>query len=87
MRRPISPRETMGTTKTTFTIPLKQTAKPVAFPADFKKHMELEFAMRYLTEVTHATTSSSVYSMDHLATHSDSLMRLGPLLAVLLVWE
>lgn len=93
MRRPRSPRETMSTTNTSFTIPLKQTTKPVAFPADFKKHMDLEFAMRYLTEVTHATTTSSVYVslgdalgfFTEIGTFAPSLLLSDT--AVFLVWE
>ncbi|CAB1108028.1 unnamed protein product [Ectocarpus sp. CCAP 1310/34] len=34
-----------------FSIPLKDTSKPVAFPANFQKHIALEFAMRYLCEI------------------------------------
>lgn len=34
-----------------FSIPLKDTSKPVAFPGDFQNHIALEFAMRYLSEV------------------------------------
>lgn len=34
-----------------FLIPLKTASKPVTFPADFRKHIALEFAMRYLCEV------------------------------------
>ena len=34
-----------------FSIPLKDTAKPVAFPPRFRKHIALEFATRYLCEV------------------------------------
>ena len=34
-----------------FSIPLKTASKPVTFPADFRKHIALEFAMRYLCEV------------------------------------
>lgn len=34
-----------------FSIPLKDTSKPVAFPGSFQKHIALEFAMRYLSEV------------------------------------
>eukprot|EP00904_Undaria_pinnatifida_P009287 jgi/Undpi1/5489/HiC_scaffold_2.g00768.m1 len=34
-----------------FCIPLKTVSKPVVFPADFRKHIALEFAMRYLCEL------------------------------------
>lgn len=34
-----------------FSIPLKDTSKPVAFPGDFQNHIALEFAMRYLSKV------------------------------------
>lgn len=54
MRRPrTSPGVTAISTTipTSFVIPLKSTAKPVAVPADYEKHIALEFAMRYLCEV------------------------------------
>lgn len=34
-----------------FSLPLKDTSKPVSFPGDFQNHIALEFAMRYLSEV------------------------------------
>lgn len=42
-----------------FSIPLKDTSKPVAFPGDFQTHIALEFAMRYLSEVSAAREASN----------------------------
>lgn len=49
--RPISAANSVPLAPMSFSIPLKPTSKPVAFPADFEKHIALEFAMRYLCEV------------------------------------
>lgn len=47
-----------------FCIPLKTVSKPVVFPADFRKHIALEFAMRYLCEVRTASSESDSVAVE-----------------------